>query len=179
MPPKSKASLDANIAFLYLCMQKSNLTAVRNLTLSQLHSVNNVSLLDYKQIDFPAVARALNLKENAARMRYYRLKKALEDSESKYGGDSDQAAEPASTPKSTPANITSKKASKTPAPKKSFAKSASAKRKTTQSDYSSESESEAKKTKKEIKKSPFKETEVKAKLAYKKPTVEDAPEDDE
>ncbi|PGG96149.1 hypothetical protein AJ79_09715 [Helicocarpus griseus UAMH5409] len=54
MPSKTQA--DVNLWFLYICLQKS----------------------DYKTIDFTAVGEAANLNPPAARMRFSRLKKAIE-----------------------------------------------------------------------------------------------------
>ncbi|EPE34961.1 hypothetical protein GLAREA_10656 [Glarea lozoyensis ATCC 20868] len=53
----SKIQLDENLWFLYTCLQNS----------------------DMKLIDFQAVAEAANIKSPAARMRYTRLKRQLED----------------------------------------------------------------------------------------------------
>ncbi|KMU84351.1 hypothetical protein CIHG_02136 [Coccidioides immitis H538.4] len=52
----SKLQLDVNLWFLYICLQKS----------------------DYKTIDFSAVGQAANINPPAARMRFTRLKKAIE-----------------------------------------------------------------------------------------------------
>ncbi|KAI9787274.1 MAG: hypothetical protein M1816_007688 [Peltula sp. TS41687] len=52
----SKIQLDENLWFLYICLQKS----------------------DYKVIDFNAVGDVTNLKAPAARMRYTRLRRAIE-----------------------------------------------------------------------------------------------------
>ncbi|KAI9822832.1 MAG: hypothetical protein M1826_000411 [Phylliscum demangeonii] len=52
----SKIQLDENLWFLYICLQKS----------------------DYKAIDFNAVGEAASLKPPAARMRYTRLRRAIE-----------------------------------------------------------------------------------------------------
>ncbi|EEH42026.1 hypothetical protein PAAG_03947 [Paracoccidioides lutzii Pb01] len=54
MPSKTQA--DVNLWFLYICLQKS----------------------DYKTIDFSAVGEAANLNPPAARMRFSRLRKAIE-----------------------------------------------------------------------------------------------------
>ncbi|EEP75539.1 predicted protein [Uncinocarpus reesii 1704] len=53
----SKLQLDVNLWFLYLCLQKS----------------------DYKTIDFHAVGEAANINPPAARMRFTRLKKTIEN----------------------------------------------------------------------------------------------------
>ncbi|PGH33218.1 hypothetical protein GX50_03980 [[Emmonsia] crescens] len=60
MPSKTQA--DVNLWFLYICLQKS----------------------DYKTIDFNAVGEATSLNPPAARMRFSRLKKAIETSTSNF-----------------------------------------------------------------------------------------------
>jgi hypothetical protein len=54
-------------------------------------------------MDFHAVAAALNITENAARKRFTRLRKAIEDS---------QSSQPAATPIATPTAVPAAKSTK-------------------------------------------------------------------
>ncbi|RJE24430.1 hypothetical protein PHISCL_03234 [Aspergillus sclerotialis] len=158
MSSKSKAAPNANVAFLHLCMEKSDMTS----------------------IDFAAVGKTLGIRQNAARMRYYRLKKSLEGSESKDCGDSDQAAESPTTAKLTPAKGVSKNTPKTLTPQKTSAKSTPAKRKLVEFDYDyTDSEEENKAKVKQGVNEKTVDKPVKRMMTYKKPTVEDAPEEDD
>ncbi|KAA8648244.1 hypothetical protein EYZ11_006731 [Aspergillus tanneri] len=94
MAPRTKA--DANLLFLFVCLQH----------------VGDGS------IDFRAVAEATNLNVPAARMRYTRLKKAL-DTEIINGavdltktGDSGDASEPSSSPAKTATPVKKQRAYK-------------------------------------------------------------------
>ncbi len=69
----SKIQLDENLWFLYICLQKSDYKAV-----GPWNSIC-LSMADpYGKIDFNAVGDATKLKPPAARMRYTRLRRAIE-----------------------------------------------------------------------------------------------------
>ncbi|KAL2039978.1 hypothetical protein N7G274_007381 [Stereocaulon virgatum] len=73
---------DENLMFLYNCLKNS----------------------DYTKIDFQAVGAHMNLKDSAARMRFTRLRKAIEDSQ-----DGQHATAPATVPTTTPVATPSKR----------------------------------------------------------------------
>ena len=122
MPPKLER--DESMKFLYTCFKCSDSANV-HIVINSSQSIQSHQTNITYQIDWNAVGAANNLKPNAARMRFHRLRAAIEGPDgacttdaanslvtpTTEGGD---AAEPTDTP------VTPKKTSKTP--KKSPAK---------------------------------------------------------
>ena len=72
----SKIQMDENLWFLYVCLQNSDFKSVS----ASGRFLNGTSTETYlRQIDFHAVSDITNLKPPAARMRYIRLRRAIEN----------------------------------------------------------------------------------------------------
>ena len=116
MPPKLEP--DETMKFLYTCFKNSDLSNVR--IVSSLQSIQSNQTNTSRQIDWNAVGVANNLKPNAARMRFTRLRNAIDPPD---GACTD--ANPSETPEGdaaeppieTPTQKTPKTPKKSPAKK--------------------------------------------------------------
>lgn len=160
MPPKAKPAGDFNASahFLHLCMQKSDLSVVSHPSLPSPVTI----VYDYLcQINFYDVANELGINVNAARMRYYRLKKSLENSTENSDVKKDDGIAPAANSEAPAKSTATKRAAPKAAAKTSktaAAKASPAKRRKVKQESSDEEDIKIKQEESDEGESTYEET---------------------